>query len=120
MPEKPVVLLAFANEQEGRAYLRDLPREVRELREILQAAQDRGLCELEVLTNATLDEIAQVFRRHRRRIRIFHYGGHAGPDRLWLESSAGGPQAAHAGGLAIFLGLQGGLRLVFLNGCSTR
>jgi hypothetical protein len=120
MPETPVVLLVFANEQEGRAYLRDLPGEARQLREVLQAAVERGLCELEFRTNATLDEIAQVFRRYRRRIRIFHYGGHAGPDRLWLESSAGGPQAAHSEGLARFLGLQGGLKLVFLNGCSTR
>jgi len=116
---KPVVLLAFANEQEGKRSLRELPEEARKLREALQKAEDRGLCELEVRTNVTFDEVVEVFNRHGRRVAIFHYGGHAGPDSLLLESSEGTARVAHAGGLAEFLGLQGGLQLVFLNGCST-
>ncbi len=36
-----------------------------------------------------------------------------------LESGSGGHGAAHAAGLAEFLGLQSSLELVFLNGCST-
>ena len=117
---RPVVFLAFANEQEGRRYLRDLPEEQRRLREIVQEAVDRGLCELEVRPNATLDEIDQVFTHHGRRVAIFHYAGHAGPNGLLLESSSGEARLAHAEGLARFLGRQGGLQLVVLNGCSTR
>ena len=116
---KPVVFLAFANEQEGRRYLRDLPEESRQLQSILQEAEDRGLCELVVRTNVSLPVIDEVFRRHGSRVALFHFAGHADADRLLLES-ASGATAAHAEGLAGYLGGQGGVKLVFLNGCSTR
>ena len=116
---KPVVFLAFANEQEGRRYLRELPEESRQLQSILQEAEDRGLCELVVRTNATLDLVDEVFRRHGSRVAVFHFAGHADADRLLLES-ASGATAAHAEGLAGYLGGQGSVKLVFLNGCSTR
>ena len=116
---KPVVFLAFANEQEGQHYLRNLPEESRQLQSILQEAEDRGLCELVVRTNATLDLVDEVFRRHGSRVALFHFAGHADADRLLLES-ASGAMAAHAEGLAGYLGGQGGVKLVFLNGCSTR
>ena len=57
--------------------------------------------------------------RYRDRVAIFHYGGHADGYGLLLESAAGRIAAADAGGLAAFLGRQRGLKLVFLNGCST-
>ena len=114
---KPVVFLAFANEQRGSAYLRELPEESRQLQSILQEAKDRNLCELEVRTNATLAEIDKVFRRYGSRVVIFHFGGHADADRLLV---VGGTMITHSKGLASYLGGQGGLKLVFLNGCSTR
>jgi len=120
MAELPVIVLAFANEQEGRRYLRDLPEELRRLQEILRDAERHGLCRLEVLSNATLDQIFDVFTRNRDQVTILHYGGHADSGRLLLESSAAGGAPAHASGLATFLGQRGGLQLVFLNGCSTR
>ena len=120
MSEKPVILLAFANDQEGHRYLRDLPEEQRLLRAIVQGAEDRGLCQLEVRPSATLEEIAEVFTRHGRRVAVFHYAGHAGPDGLLLESATGESRLAHAEGLGRFLGQQGGLQLAVLNGCSTR
>ena len=116
---KPVVFLSFANEQEGRRYLRDLPEESRQLQSIFQEAQDKGLCELVCKTNVTLPEVDEVFRRHGSRVAVFHFAGHADADRLLLES-ADGASVAHASGLAGFLGGQGGVKLVFLNGCSTR
>jgi len=120
MPEPPIVLLAFANDQEGRRYLRDLPEEIRRLREILKQAERDGLCRLELLPNATLDQIFDVFTRNRDRVAIFHFAGHADGGRLLLESGAVGGSPAHAAGLAGFLGQRRGLQLVFLNGCSTR
>jgi WD40 repeat protein len=120
MAELPIIVLAFANEQEGRRYLRDLPEELRRLQDILREAERRGLCRLELLPNATLDQIFDVFTRNRDRVTILHYAGHADSDRLLLESGAGGSDAAHAAGLATFLGQRRGLQLVFLNGCSTR
>ncbi len=120
MAELPIIVLAFANEQEGRRDLRDLPEELRRLQDILKDAERNGLCRLEVLSNATLDQIFDVFTRNRDRVTILHYAGHADSGRLLLESSAAGGAAAHAAGLATFLGQRQGLQLVFLNGCSTR
>ena len=47
MTELPIIVLAFANEQEGRRYLRDLPEELRRLQDILKEAERNGLCRLE-------------------------------------------------------------------------
>ena len=118
MARLPIVVLAFANEQEGQRYLRNLPEELRQLREILKEAERKGLCRLEVLSNATLDEIFDVFTRNRGEVAILHYGGHADSGHLLLESGAA--EGAHAIGLAKFLEDCAGLQLVFLNGCSTR
>src|SRR4051812_3042120 len=120
MADLPVIVLAFANEQEGHRYLRDLPGELRQLQSILEAAEKKGLCELVVRPNATLDQVFDVFTEHRDRVAIFHYGGHAGEDRLLLEAAGSGGPVAHAEGLAAFLGQRRNLQLVFLNGCSTR
>src|SRR5690242_12144124 len=120
MAELPVVVLAFANEQEGRRYLRDLPEELRRLQGILGEAEGNGLCRLELLPNASLDQIFDVFTRNRDRVAILHYAGHADSSRLLLESSTAGGSPAHAEGLATFLGRSRGLQLAFLNGCSTR
>jgi WD40 repeat protein len=120
MAELPIVVLAFANEQEGRRYLRDLPEELRTLQSILEEAERKGLCRIKLFPNATLEQIFEVFTRNRDRVAIFHYGGHADSGRLLLESGFAGGAPAHAAGLATFLGQCSGLQLVFLNGCSTR
>jgi WD40 repeat protein len=122
---KPVIFLAFANEQGGeghQGYLRKLPEEVRHLEKILRGAEGRGLCQLVIKTNATLEQILDVFQsaEFRDRVAIFHYGGHASSTGLYLESSEGGAREASAEGLAEFLGQQDGLEVVFLNGCSTQ
>ncbi len=88
MAELPIIVLAFANEQEGRRDLRDLPEELRRLQDILKDAERNGLCRLEVLSNATLDQIFDVFTRNRDQVTILHYAGHADSGRLLLESSA--------------------------------
>ncbi len=120
---KPVIFLAFANDRGDSAkYLRNLPEELRQVRAALESAQNAGLCELVERANATIQDIIDVFqhRDYRHRIAIFHYGGHANGFQLLLESPEGKTQLAHAGGLAVFLGQQNGLHLVFLNGCSTQ
>src|SRR5262245_31064270 len=119
---KPVVLLAFANEQrQPEQYLRNLSEEVRRLRTMLENAAQAGLCELVLRPNATLADILDVFqdRRYRNRIAIFHYGGNANSYGLLLGAAKDQRVLAEAGGLALFLGQQQGLQLVFLNGCST-
>ena len=120
MAELPIIVLAFANEQEGHRYLRDLPEELRQLQAILKAAEGKELCKLVVRPNARLDQILETFTEHRDRVAIFHYGGHAGGEGLFLESTGTEGAVAHAEGLATFLGQRRNLQLVFLNGCSTR
>ena len=119
--QKPVIFLAFANEQEQRLhYLRKLPDESRNLRRSLEQAEEKGLCRLEVRTNATLDDCLEVLRKYRNRIAVFHFGGHADCYRFLFEGEAGKRAEIDAKGFAALLGEQTGLQLVFLNACATQ
>lgn len=120
---RPVIFLAFANDHDDTVgYLRNLPDEARRLRGVLKSAEQHGLCEVVVRTNSTAGDIFEVFqdRKYRNRIAILHSGGHANGYQLLLETARGHSAGADAGGLAAFLAQQQGLRLVFLNGCSTQ
>jgi hypothetical protein len=115
MADLPVIVLAFANEYGAERYLARLARE-----QLWGSLKEAGtLCEPELVINATLDKIDTVFERHRQRVAIFHYGGHADEDCLLLASSARARET-DLRGLLGFWGRKGGLRLVFLNGCSTQ
>src|SRR5262249_42681706 len=76
------------------------------------------LCEPELVVNATLDDIDRVFEKHKQRVAIFHYGGHADEDCLLLASSSARARETDLRGLLGFWGRKGGLRLGFLNGRS--
>ncbi|MFN8467341.1 MAG: CHAT domain-containing protein [Caldilineaceae bacterium] len=116
---RPVLFLAFANEQEDSAnYLRNLPEERRRLLAVL----DREAAPYTVAQypNLTIDELVAGLQRYNHRIALFHYGGHSDNSYLLLESAASKREFAHAGGLAKLLAQQHGLHLVFLNGCFNR
>ncbi len=119
--ELPVILLAFANDPQNAAggYLRQLPLEINGLKAIFDRAQDAGLCEVEILTNTTIEQLIGAFQKpkYRGRIAVFHYSGHANSFDLLLENEKNRPQRAHSEGLLPFLAAQPGLQLVFLNGC---
>ncbi|HEY2738748.1 MAG TPA: CHAT domain-containing protein, partial [Thermoanaerobaculia bacterium] len=122
-PAPPVVFLAFANDRADKARtLRNLPQEQRQVREALVAAEQAGHCEVVERANATVGEVLDIFQdaRYRDRVVVFHFGGHAGSGVLLFESPEGEARLAHAGSFARFLGMQRGLELVFLNGCSTQ
>jgi hypothetical protein len=115
----PVIFLAYSNDRaDSSRYLRDLVREVRNVR---YALEDRTLAPytIEERGNATLEDIIRTFDRHEGRVEIFHFAGHAEDFQLLLENEGGSQEAANAGGLVRFLASQVGLRLVFLNGCAT-
>ncbi|MGD2086401.1 MAG: hypothetical protein PVH61_09490 [Candidatus Aminicenantes bacterium] len=123
LKQKPVIFLAFANDRvDDAAYLRNLPNELRGIREELEEAKNEGLCEVVERSNVTIEDILDVFQddTYKNRIAIFHYGGHASGYQLLLESLSGGHGPAHREGLAAFLARQEGLKFVFLNGCSTQ
>lgn len=116
---RPVIFLAFANEQEDSAnYLRNLPEERRRLLAVL----DREAAPYTVAQypNLTIAELVAGLQRYNHRIVLFHYGGHSDNSYLLLESAVSKSEFAHAGGLAKLLAQQHGLHLVFLNGCFNR
>ena len=113
MAHKPVIFLSFANDND--AYLASLKAEEDYLYESLQDAHDAGYLEIYNRGRATIDDIFANFTRFRDRIVIFHYGGHASGTQLKLED-----RDANSSGLAKLMGQQENLKLVFLNGCSTK
>src|SRR4030095_2192020 len=118
----PVVFFAFANDRAvEKRYLRNLPVEVRRVREALDKARRAGRCEVVVRDNATASEVWDIFfdPEFSGRIAVFHFGGHAGGKEILLETPEGAPTEVGAAGLAGFLGKQKGLDVVFLNGCAT-
>ncbi len=118
---KPIIFLAFANDRvDYSRYLRNLPIEQRQIREALESAQAAGLCEIVERNNASLTDILDTFQKYQDRIAIFHYGGHADGYQLLLETPTGEHSVAHGGGLVSFFARQKGLKLIFLNGCSTQ
>ena len=120
-PKIPVIVLAFANERTEDGFLRQLTVEMKAILSALEPAIQKNRCHLKIIPAATQQEIADVFQDewYEGRIWIFHYGGHADHDELWLENDDGGNQSFFSMGLARFLGAQKGLKLVFLNGCAT-
>ena len=107
----PVILLAFAD---NRKNLDQLIEERRTLDDLLT-----GPFQVEQKDCATLSRIEQVFRVHRRRIRIFHFGGHADGRQIELMQGKDGHKGGYVAGVAEFIGRQKGVQLVFLNACST-
>ena len=115
--DRPVVFLAFAD---ARSDLSSLKVEGWSLKDQFDELKRRGvIADVVVEEKASLERIYSVFLKHRDRIALFQFGGHADGDRLLLQL-AFEPRPAYAEGLATLLGQQRGLKLVFLNGCSTR
>jgi hypothetical protein len=114
----PVILLAFANDPEDR--LKNLRRERQSLERALFSADDSQAIKLVKAEQTSTEYLFEQFSVHADRVAIFHYGGHANGGALRLESEGGAAETAHAGGLAQLLGMQKGLKLVFLNGCATK
>lgn len=110
---RPTFLLAFAYNP-----AQALPEVVNELKII-----ERLLTETEGSVNTvwqvTQSDLETNFDKHRDELRLFHFSGHAGPKALELNRDHRSPQISFADGLAGLAGMAKGLRLVFLNGCST-
>ena len=112
--KKPVVLLTFANSVED-GYLHQLQKESALLRDLFLPLQQASFIEL--LREESLEDIdlPNLLARFKDQIAIFHFAGHADGKVLKLENGQG-----HVEGLAQLLALQKGLKIVFLNGCTTQ
>jgi formylglycine-generating enzyme required for sulfatase activity/Leucine-rich repeat (LRR) protein len=116
---KPVIFLAFANDREDNArYLRNLTRELHEIKEALKPIQNRF--EIIHYQGITLKILFEKFEEYKDRIAIFHFGGHADSYQLLLQSDDGGNQVALNKGLVQFFAtFKESLKLVFFNGCAS-
>ncbi len=112
---KPVILLAFANDQS--LSLRYLDEEQRIIKKILHLPEKEGKCKVIVLPAATATDVISAFQEHRNQIAIFHYGGHSDSDQIFFHQEYQQQTHTTATNLAEFLALQDGLQLVFLNSC---
>ncbi len=114
----PIVFIAIANDQLSKdKHLPGLREERDELNKILLNAKAKGLCEVIVKSVEKAEHIFEVFTNselYRDRIAIFHFAGHANSLEMILESGAIDVEY-----FSKFLGEQKGLKLLFLNGCST-
>lgn len=121
-PLTPVIFLAYANERTQDGFLRQLTRELKEVMRALEPAVQKDRIYLKIVPAATQEEIANVFQDewYEKRVEVFHYGGHADEDEIWLESEEGENKSFFSLGLARFLGSQQGIKLVFLNACATK
>lgn len=111
--EQPIIFLAFSNSQDD--YLNSLKQESKQVNRALESLYDKGLIKIVREESADLETVFHNFNRFKDEIAIFHYAGHAGGDNLQFEEGAG-----HAEGLANLFAQQKHLKLVFLNGCSTK
>jgi hypothetical protein len=112
MAQRPVVFLAFANDQD--AHLDMLKKESRDIYRTLQDLHDKQFIEIYREESADIEDIFHNFNRFKDRVAIFHYGGHASGTQLRLEGVS-----ANASGLATLFSNQANLQVVVLNGCST-
>ena len=121
-PDTPVIFLAYANERTEHGFLRNLTGELKSIMNALEPAVQKGRVQLKITPAATREEMRRAFQDewYEDRICIFHYGGHADDDELWLENEVGGNESFYSVGFARFLGAQKGIKLVFLNGCATK
>lgn len=109
----PLVFLAFANVNDKHLPL--LEEERKAITTELVPLASKQYFQLFSEASATTKDLSRYVAEFKDRILLFHYGGHAESDKIFLTD-----QAANSGGLAQLLGLQTDLKLVFLNGCSTR
>jgi len=113
----PVVILAFANDQDD--YLQNIQVERGAVSRALQDYDDKSYIKLWKQESTSIKDFFDLFDRYAGRVAIFHYGGHANGSALQLEAETGATELANAGGLAARLGRETALQLVFLNGCAT-
>ena len=108
----PVVLLAFANDDEDRPL--NVKAESSALKDAFLLLEHEGLINVEREESVTLEELHKRVLDHSREMVIFHYAGHAGANELLLEEKAVSGES-----VARLLGQSPYLQLVFLNGCET-
>lgn len=107
------LLLAFANSQKDP--LPTLQKEYNEVMEVLDERQSKGHFKVRPIPFADKDNLTRVLYQWKDDIELFLFSGHADSNHLKLLESE-----AKAEGVAALLHLCPNLKIVILNGCSTR
>ena len=121
--DKPVILIAFAEySRQSNSFLRELGREQLGIKNAMDEAVDKGLCEYEIIPDANPEEIVKSVQKHGERLVAFHFAGHADGYQLMVEAEEGeGTTNIYSEGFSRFLAATApNLKLVFLNACATR
>jgi hypothetical protein len=108
-----IFLLTFANDSKD--FLKLLKAECEDIKKMLRPLERKGFIKFEDDDSATLQDITDMLMSHTEGVGFFHYAGHADGTEILLEGGGG-----NAKGIAQLLGEQPDLKLVFLNGCSTK
>lgn len=117
MPETPIFYLTFANHrQTQQRFLTELEKERRTLRGLLAPSK---YCEAYFEEAAEHKLLEDFLYAKGQRVALFHFSGHASGRALMMEGEARG-EPLFPKGLARWVGKAGGVKLVFLNACSTQ
>lgn len=107
-----VLYFAFANQ--AAQPLIEIQRENSGIMRLLEPLAARNYFKIVQDPYATLDSVAENLDLHKNNLVLFHFSGHAGPDRLELLDTS-----AYDEGVAALLVQCTRLKLVVLNGCAT-
>ena len=116
----PYIYLAFAN-SDTEVFLKSIDIERNEIRNRLAMFDSRGLLKFGVFDNLRKEDLEETLPEYTQHVQIFHYGGHAGEDestntfKLALKNINYSEDE-----FARMIGNFPNLKLVFLNGCSTK
>ena len=118
---KAVIFLTFANDYSNPdRFLKALEPEKAAIQSALIKFQQRGWGIVHPAPSSQPQLLLQDLNKFSNQIIIFHFSGHAGGVQLVLETALGAPNQLHRINLARFLATEKQLKLVFLNGCSTK
>ena len=110
--QRPIIYCAFSNDADQSLRLSE---EENIISIVLTELDKQGKIEYKHKDKASLDNIYDFFNNYHNRIFIFHYGGHSDSEFLHLQE-----ESAISKELAMLIGQQKHLKLVFLNGCANR
>jgi hypothetical protein len=111
----PIALIVFSNDLDN--FLPSIEEERNLIEEALQHYDDSNRLKVIARTGVTIEGLFKLFNRYKGRIALFHFAGHAHGKGLQLAENA------NSQGLTDLFrreATEGQLRLVFLNGCSTK
>ena len=116
MSARPVILLAFSYDAEENP----LPEVYEELKTVVSVFEGTDFVP-EQKWKVRQKNIEDVFQKYKDELRIFHFSGHAGKSILQVNQDEYTAKIIFAEGLSGSVGLFcQDMKLVFLNGCSTR